>query len=211
MNLLTPIDQIKLHSGSSITIPSMTWQDFENLLEKLGEHRKIRLLYNQNNLKMMSPSPEHERSKILISDIVKILLKKQQKPWEALGSTTFKKKTMQAGVEPDECFYIANYQAVIGKNRIDLDYDPPPDLVIESDITSFTEISAYARLEVPELWIYEKNKITIYVLQGQDYQESEESSIFPEMAVKETIMNVLQQAKIVGSSQALQALETSLR
>jgi Uma2 family endonuclease len=38
--------------------------------------------------------------------------------------------------EPDECFYIQNLSAVKGKKRIDLNQDPPPDLVVEIDITS---------------------------------------------------------------------------
>ncbi|MEA5470944.1 Uma2 family endonuclease, partial [Spirulina sp. 06S082] len=111
MTVLTPIHKIYLHSGSNITIPDLSWQEFEDILEELGEKRNVRLAYSQNCLKIMSPSPEHERAKIVISDLVKIILRVQRRAWEALGSTTFKKKTMQAGIEPDECFYIQNYRA----------------------------------------------------------------------------------------------------
>ncbi|NEP15245.1 MAG: Uma2 family endonuclease [Symploca sp. SIO2C1] len=138
MPVLTPIHKINVHTGSSITIPNLSWQEFEDILEELGEKRHVRVAYSQNCLEIMAPSPEHERAKIVIADIVKIILRVQRRPWEALGSTTFKKRTMQVGVEPDECFYIENYQAVIGKDRLDLDRDPPPNLVIESDVTSLT-------------------------------------------------------------------------
>ncbi|NES20194.1 MAG: Uma2 family endonuclease [Symploca sp. SIO3E6] len=211
MSVLTPIHKIHVHTGSSITIANLSWQEFEDILEELGDKRQVRLAYSQNCLEIMAPSPEHERAKIVIADLVKIILRVQRRPWEALGSTTFKKRTMEAGVEPDECFYIQNYQAVIGKDRIDLDRDPPPDLAIESDVTSLTEISAYQRLGVPELWVYGKNQFKIYVLQGKEYQQSSFSPNFPDLMIIERILQVLQRAKVVGSSIALQEFEDSLR
>jgi len=211
MSVLTPIHKIHVHTGSSITIPNLSWQEFEGILEELGDKRQVRLAYSQNCLEIMAPSPEHERAKIVIADLVKIILRVQRRPWEALGSTTFKKRTMQAGIEPDECFYIENYQAVIGKDRLDLDRDPPPDLAIESDVTSPTEISAYQRLGVPELWVYGKNQFRIYVLQGKEYQQSSFSPNFPDLMIAERIIHVLQRAKVVGSSIALQEFEDSLR
>lgn len=211
MTVLTPIHRIKLQAGSSITIPDMNWQEFEEILEELPQKRNIRLAYSYNSLEIMAPSPEHERVKILVADVVKIMLKFQGKSWEALGSTTFKKKTMQAGIEPDECFYIANYQAVIGKDRIDLDQDPPPDLAIESDVTSLTEIAAYAALGVAELWVYVQGKLKVYLLENGEYQEMSMSLNFPEIRVSEVIPHVLQRAKIVGSTQALQEFEDSLQ
>ncbi len=210
MTVLTPIHKIRLKSGSSITIPNLSWLEFENILEELGQKRNLRLAYSQKCLEIMSPSPEHERAKILISDLVKIILRVKGKSWEALGSTTFKNKIMEAGIEPDECFYLENYQAVIGKDRLDLEIDPPPDLAIESDITSLTEISAYQGLGVPELWIYGKGKLTIYVLQEKEYQQSSFSPNFPDLTIRETIPKVLQRAKVVGSSQALREFEDNL-
>ncbi|MDB9314766.1 Uma2 family endonuclease [Spirulina sp. CS-785/01] len=211
MSVLTPIQQINLRPGSRITIPHLSWPDFEAILEELGEKRTLRLAYCENNLELMTPSPEHERAKIVIADLVKVVLRVQGRAWEALGSTTFKRQTMQAGIEPDECFYIANYQAVIGKDRLDLDIDPPPDLAIESDVTSLTAITAYQRLGVPELWVYSNPQLTIYVLQGEEYQETAFSPNFPDVNIQEAVLEVLQRAREIGSSLALQEFEESLR
>lgn len=211
MTVLTPINKIRLKIGSSITIPNLNWLEFENILEELGQKRNLRLAYSDNCLEIMSPSPEHERVKILISDLVKIILRVQEKSWEALGSTTLKNKMMKAGIEPDECFYIENYQAVIGKDRLDLEQDLPPDLAIESDVTSFTETTAYKALGVPELWIYSKGKLVIYVLQDKEYQESSFSPNFPNLMIVKAIPQVIERAKIVGSSQALGEFEKNLR
>jgi len=155
----------------------------------------------------MAPLPEHERSKILLADLVKALLKAQKRRWEPLGSTTFKREAMAVVIEPDECFYIQNYQAVIGKERLDLNVDPPPDLAIETDVTSKTSVNAYVALGVPELWIYEGGKLKINVLRASEYVMSENSTIFPDFAVAEIIPRFMRRAREVGVSQALSEFE----
>ena len=59
-----------------------------------------------------------------------------------------------------------------GKRRVDLNFDPQPDLAIEVDVTSKTQLDVYAKLGVPELWRYEKNKLRIDILQAGSYQQS---------------------------------------
>jgi Uma2 family endonuclease len=118
---------------------------------------------------------------------------------------------MLAGIEPDDCFYIQNYQAVIGKERLDLSIDPPPDLAIETDVTSKTEIDAYKGLGVPELWIYSKGKLKINLLVNGEYVESQNSLAFPNIRVTELIPQYLQRAKQVGVSQALEEFEAQLK
>ncbi|MDJ0600083.1 MAG: Uma2 family endonuclease [Crocosphaera sp.] len=211
MTVLTPIHKIHLNLGSKITISNLSWLEFEQVLEELGQKRNVRLAYSQQCLEIMSPLPEHERVKILIADLVKIILKIQKKSWEALGSTTFKNQIMEAGIEPDECFYIKNYQAVIGKNRLDLTQDPPPDLAIESHLTSLTEIAAYQALKVPELWVYHQGKLTIYLLQEKEYQKSSFSLNFPNIRITEVVPKLIERANIVGSSQALWEFEENLK
>ncbi|MEO0349736.1 MAG: Uma2 family endonuclease [Cyanobacteria bacterium P01_A01_bin.15] len=142
-------------------------------MRALGEARTSRIAYSRNILELMVPLLDHKRSKVLISDIIKILLR-QERDWESLGSTTFRGQMETAGVEPDDCFFIENYQTVIGKNRLDLTIDLPPDLAIESDYTSKTKLEAYIALKVPELWIYDRGlKISAQSLSKEDdYTES---------------------------------------
>lgn len=146
----------------------------------------------------------------MIADLVKIILKAQGRAWEPLGSTTFKRKSMAAGLEPDECFYIQNYQAVIGKDRIDLEVDPPPDLAIEADLTSPIQRDAYEALGVPELWIYGLDKRKIYVLRNGKYEESAVSPTFPDLPMPEIVSRVIEQAQAIGYSQALLEFEAWL-
>lgn len=101
----------------------------------------------------MSPLAIHERPHRIIAYIVTAILEAQGRDWNDFGSTTFKRPEI-AGVEPNPCFYIQNAGRVQGCTNMDLAVYPPPDLAIESDVTSKTTLNAYTALRVPEVWIY---------------------------------------------------------
>ena len=157
------------------------------------------------------PSPEHEVDKELIGDIVKILLDELEIDCECFGSTTFKQEAMASGIEPDQCFYIQNQAQMRGKRRVNLAADPPPDLAIEVDVTSRTQLAAYAALGVPELWRYEKNQLSIYTLQAGQYQSSVSSPTFPSLPTLDWVTEVLAQSIEMGRSPALRTLRTKIR
>ncbi len=206
--IFKPVSQMQLAPGSVATIPNVSWQEFESILEELGEKRSSRIAYSKGTLEIMVPLPEHEKPKDIISDIVKILLKKIGKRYEPFGSTTFKKKGT-AGIEPDACFYILNYQCMIGRRRLEPN-DPPPDLAIETDVTSKTTIAAYEAISVPEVWIYDYGKMTIYLLRDGKYVESEFSSNFPDIPITQLILTTVERSWQVGSLQALEEFEVAI-
>jgi Uma2 family endonuclease len=72
--------------------------------------------------------------------LVEILLEELGIEFRALGSTTFKHRQSDKAVEPDDCFYIAHEAEIRGKPRIDLETDPPPDLVLEVDLSPHTHL-----------------------------------------------------------------------
>jgi Uma2 family endonuclease len=203
--------QIQVPPGQRIILEDVSWEVFEAILNELGEHRGSRVAYSQGTLEIMAPLPEHERSKVIIGDLVKALLDELALNWESLGSTTFKRKDRNVGIEPDDCFYIQNYQLMIGKDRIDLTVDPPPDLAIEIDVTSKTQINAYEALNVPEIWRYENGKLEINLLQGEQYIKSQTSSIFPNFPVTEIIPQFVQMARTIGTSSALREFRKLIR
>jgi len=179
------IAQIQFQEGQKIIFDDISWEEFESILEDLGEHRHSRIAYYKGVLEIQMPLPEHERYKVIIGDLVKILLDELGLEWESLGSTTFKHQRMKAGIEPDDCFYIQNYRAMIGKKRLDLEVDPVPDLAIEIDVTSQTKVSAYEALGVGEIWRLKNNNLEINLLQKGKYTSSATSQIFPSVPVIE--------------------------
>jgi Uma2 family endonuclease len=87
--------------------------------------------------------PKHGRETNILADVVKVLLDSENRYYEAFTPITMKLPE-RAGIEPDYCFYIDNWQAVVGRDRLDLEVDPAPDLVIEIDVTSYTDVTDYA-------------------------------------------------------------------
>ncbi|MEP6489768.1 Uma2 family endonuclease [Microcoleus vaginatus GB2-A3] len=203
-----PVSQIELTPGSVVTIPNITWLEFESILQELGEKRRSRIAYNNSTLEIRVPLLDREIPKDLISDIVKILLKSAGRRYEPFGSTTFQLECA-AGVEPDACFYILNYQRMIGRRRL-LPDDPPPDLAIETDVTSKTTIDAYKIIGVPEVWVYDSGRLRIYLLQDGEYVESDMSPNFPEIAIAQLIPTTVERAWQVGSCQALEEFESAI-
>jgi Uma2 family endonuclease len=206
--MLLELEQIIVQPGQQMLIKDISWQQLENILEEMGERRAARISYSDGWLEIMVPLPEHEKDKELIGDLVKILLDKLEIDFEPFGSTTLKNERMRQAVEPDTSFYIQNQAAVIGKNRIDLNIDPPPDLAIEIDITSRTKFNNYEILGVLELWRYKQQGLEIFLLQEGKYIKSQSSPNFPNIPIIELVNEYVQQCLTIGRSQAMRNFRT---
>ncbi|BAZ50173.1 hypothetical protein NIES4103_27870 [Nostoc sp. NIES-4103] len=204
--MLVNLQQIIVKPGQQMLLKDISWQQLENILAELEGRSAIRISYSNGWLEIMVPLPEHEKDKELIGDLVKILLDQLQIDFEPFGSTTLKNEQMQQAVEPDTSFYIQNQAVVIGKNRLDLTVDPPPDLAIEIDITSRTRFENYEILGVPELWRYTQQGLEIYLLQDGKYIKSQSSPNFPNIPIVELVNEYVQQCLTIGRSQAIRNL-----
>ncbi|HEY9705975.1 MAG TPA: Uma2 family endonuclease [Allocoleopsis sp.] len=209
MSVTIPIQTIKLTPGSHITISDLSWQDFERILADLGEKRNTRLNYYQGTLEIMSPLALHERTHRIIAYIIKTILEIQGRNWEDFGSTTLKHPEI-AGIEPHTCFYIQNAELVQGCTNLNLAKYPPPDLAIESDVTSKTTLNAYETLRVPEVWIYRNHQLKIYLLSDQGYTETAISPTFPTIPLMILIPQLVQKAINQGTSKMLRDLRSEL-
>ncbi len=185
------INHLDIQAGQRIYLRDVNWQEFEQILSELGEKRATRIAYYDGALEIRMPLPEHELTKVLISHLLVILLEELDLGWMSLGSSTFKKQSMKAGIEPDDCFYIKNCRAMIGIKRLDMTVDPPPDLAIEVDLTSNTQVSAYAALGVAEVWRHQKDKLEIFILTNGEYVKSTTSLAFPNIPIIEGISTIL--------------------
>ena len=201
------LDKIVVKPGQQLLLQDLSWSDLEAILEDLGETRGSRISYSDGALEIMVPLLEHEKHKEIIGDIVKILLEQLKIDFESLASTTFKNRQMNQAVEADACFYIENYRAVIGKDRLDLTIDPPPDLAIEIDITNRTYFNNYLSLQVGELWRYTRKGLQIYLLQNGQYLESTTSPNFPNIPIVDLVERYTKQAQAEGRSKAIRSLK----
>ncbi|ELS00682.1 hypothetical protein Xen7305DRAFT_00003830 [Xenococcus sp. PCC 7305] len=195
-----------------VILQNINWQQFEDLLLDLGSRSGTRLAYDQGTLEIMNPLPEHEYYKEVIGDVVKDLAEELELDYESLGSTTWKLKTQLAGVEPDNCFYFQNETLVRGQLNFDLDRDPPPDLVLEIDLTSksLPRFPIYARLKVMEIWCYESGTLTIYLLKNGEYLKAKKSLIFPHLPIQQ-IPNLIEKSRTSGRRAIRQAVRHWVR
>ncbi|BAZ10956.1 hypothetical protein NIES4071_27800 [Calothrix sp. NIES-4071] len=203
--MLLNIKRINVPPGQRVLLRDVTWEEFETILDELGEHRAARIAYDRGVLEIMPPLPEHEFSKEIISDLIKALLEELDIEFISLGSTTFKNQAMDQGIEPGQCFYIQNEIKIRGKARLDLQKDPPPDLALEIDVTSRTHPNIYEALKVPELWRFDKGILQINLLQAGSYVESQQSLNFPSLPLIEIIPQYLEQSKTAGRNATLKA------
>jgi tetratricopeptide (TPR) repeat protein len=166
--------------GESKLLHNVSWEEFENILAAMSDNRSSRVAYDRGTLEIIMPTQTHEYYKEIISFLVQELADEMGKDCEPYGSTTWRRKAKEAGAEPDNSFYIQNESLVRGRVDIDLDQDPPPDLVLEIDYTSksLDRMPIYARLGVPELWRYDNNTLSIYQLQAGKYNEADTSPTF---------------------------------
>jgi Uma2 family endonuclease len=128
----------------------------------------------------MVPLEEHENPSDLIGVFIRTLVEQSNWNIKSLASTTLKRSDLKKDAEPDRCYYIQNESLVRGR-IVNLNQDPPPDLVVEVDIT-YTDIdknTLYARLRIPEFWRYDGKVLRIYQLQSGEYQEVATSPTFP--------------------------------
>ena len=163
-----------------VIIEDVSWQTYEQLLADLADRSAPRLTYDCGTLEIMSPTPRHEELNRNLALIVTILAAALGLDVRNLGSATFRREDLGRGFEPDSCFYVEHEASVRGKARIDLSQDPPPDLVIEVDITSgsLDKFPIYRQIGVPEIWRYDGRRLTIHHRTDDEYQEGETSRAF---------------------------------
>jgi Uma2 family endonuclease len=164
-----------------VLLTGIRWPTYAALLEDLGD-RPIRLTYDRGSLEIMAPSFRPEGTAKWIGQLVEALAEELNVPYLSAGSTTFRREDLDRGLEPDECFYIANVDRVRGREDLDLTTDPPPDLVVEVDVTSSSidRLGIYAAMEVPEVWRWRGAALVAYRLRPERTYESAAASLaFP--------------------------------
>jgi Uma2 family endonuclease len=194
--MVSTLNPPKLRSGENrVTLHNLTWQQYQQVLTALPQTRAAKLAYSLGTLEISMPLEDHEQASELIGLFIRILVFELGLKMKSMRSTTLTREDLNRGAEPDNAYYIQNQAKVAGRN-VDLKTDPPPDLVVEVDIThsDIDKNQLYASMGVPEFWRFNGRIWQIYQLQGDSYAELEKSPTFP--IVKKTDLHLfLEQAK----------------
>ncbi|MFN3927354.1 MAG: Uma2 family endonuclease [Pseudanabaenaceae cyanobacterium] len=164
-----------------ITLSCDSWDKYQQIIAALSD-RPVRISFDGSRLEIVMPLELHEFTRAMFEQFVHILAMELGLNIKTMGSTTLSRPDLQRGAEPDNAYYIQNQPLVKGRD-VDLSKDPPPDLVVEIDIThtDIQKLELYAALGVPEFWRYDGQVWRIYALEKGTYRELENSPTFPKV------------------------------
>jgi Uma2 family endonuclease len=188
MSTVAPFNAANL-GHEHVYLPGISYATYAALVNEVGDQRNLRFTYNHGELEIMSPSQDHERAKKLFGRMIEALTEELSIPLMSCGSTTFRDELKECGLEPDECYYIQHEAKVRGK-QITLGEDPPPDLVVEVDVTTsvIERFSIHALLGFPEVWQYVDGDLVVHMLQSQgQYDVVERSAALPMVPVRRLV------------------------
>ncbi len=160
---------------------------YRKLIEAIPESY-LRHTYDGWTLEMMTPSQDHEWVTGLLRRMVETMAFTLEIPIKSTGSTTLTTASHERGLQPDGSYYIQHESEVRSRDDYRPGIDPPPDLVIEVDVTSsiVPRLPVFVQVGIPEIWRYEKGKIQILCLsQDDDYEVVDRSAAFPFVTVRD--------------------------
>ncbi len=165
-----------------VILHGVSWETYECLLADHQDVCGTRFTYDEGNLEIMVTSAQHEQPKRTLEVLIDVLAEEFDLDLHPVGSMTFKRKRLRKGFEPDSAFYIARAFEVEGR-EVDPAVDPPPDLIIEVDVSSpsLPRFPIFAAFGVPEIWRYDGSRVAIYHLQSGQYVEAASSLGFPRL------------------------------
>ncbi|HKV38012.1 MAG TPA: Uma2 family endonuclease [Blastocatellia bacterium] len=203
---------LQLPPGGRLTLRDVAWSQYERLLEQLGDESHRRISYSDGRLEITSPSNKHEKLKNLINSLVDTTCYELGVDWLSLGSATLKKQPSGRGVEADDCFYFAKAASMIRQDTLDLASDPPPDIVVEIDLTSEStwKLEIYASFGVPEVWHYLEDHLEILELAGHQYKLAAASRFLPVLTA-ERIIQFVAECESAGHLQSQRKLHAWLK
>jgi Uma2 family endonuclease len=168
-------------------LSNIDWDTYLTYSDSLLD-RPIRFTYDGTNLELRTLSFQHLRAKKILAYLLATLTEEMDIAIAGFGSMTWRREDRQCGFEPDECYWIEHEPEVRGRNHIDPDNDPPPDLVMEVEISrSFLDrLAICARLNVPEVWRWDGQTLRVMLLETKGrYSETECSRALPFLPIVE--------------------------
>ena len=160
-----------------IRVSGVTWEQYETLRSAFDEFPAVRLTYREGELDILVTSPKHELLKKTLARLLETYAVDCGVDLTGYGSTTFRKRARERGLEPDECY-------VLGRMLPDVSsFGEVPDLAIEVALTSggIDKLDVYAGLAIPEVWIWRDDALEVWCLSasGTAYDRCARSVLLP--------------------------------
>jgi Uma2 family endonuclease len=168
--------------GHRVLLHNVSWASYVAIGNALPDHPGLRMTFDRGNLEIMTTSPLHEIYKKRLGRLVETLAEEFGHAIATAGNMTFQREDLDRGLEGDDCFWIAHEREMRGKKTWEPDEDPPPDLILEIEISrsALNRMAMYAALKVPEVWCFDGTSLRVYLLQADHtYRRADRSPTFP--------------------------------
>jgi Uma2 family endonuclease len=179
----------RVRKEGNIVLADVSWEAYKGLLDSVGE-AAFPHAYLRRRLELMGKSRPHELFKWLLGRFVEVWVDEKGLPLEVGGEMTLQREDAECRVEGDECYWIQNAARIRGRMNPDFTEDPPPDLVLEWEVstTAVDKLGIYAALKVPEIWRISLSGVLVGRLQpdGQ-YEWGTASGVLPGFPFAEAI------------------------
>ena len=198
--------------GSVLVVNDFSWDEYELLLQDLDGRRNPRLSYDCGRLEVVMTSSRHDKYSWFVDKLICAFCEARGLTLGGYGHATWKSKRAARGAEADNSYYIANEPKVMRKENIRLEVDPPPDIVVEVDLTtdSLRKLPIYAGLGVPEVWRYDGKLFHFHGLSGAAYTEITESRCLPGFTLS-MLTDALQGFPEIDSMEATKAFRRRIK
>ena len=153
------------HSEDRNVLREITWDVYVQLCDQ-NQSKSTRMAYFEGDLEIMTVGWPHESAKESIGCLFAVIAESLGVDFKGSGEHTFRHNEKRIGFEADLSFYVTNLELIRSRTKVNLDKDPPPDLVVEVDISRNSErkLLMYAALGIREVWRWEGATLRIYRL-----------------------------------------------
>jgi Uma2 family endonuclease len=178
------------------TLPGhYSWEQFQALDQLLNANQRgVRIFYLDGVIELMSISAQHELIKSILDALLVLFFCHHQLDAVPMGSATLQSADQSMSAEPDLSY---RFDGVIGL----------PELAIEVALSSggIEKLARYQRLQIPEVWFWQDERLWLYGWQGEDYEALDESRILKGIdidAIETGVRtgNLLQATRLFSSS-----------
>ena len=155
-----------------LTLYGVSWQQYEILRDTLDDFAGLKMTYLEGTLELFMPGSKHEKNKKTIARLVEMYAIETNTRLYGCGSTTYRKKAKERGLEPDESYCLGEEKEF-------------PDLAIEVIVTSgsIDLLEVYRGLGVSEVWFWKNGQLSLYGLKAGQYEQIERSILLPNLDI----------------------------
>ena len=202
----------RIVADDCVILLHVKWDTYERLLGDDEERRIPRMTYDHGVLELVTPSKPHEVDAATITRFVDIVAAVLGIPIQSTASTTFRRQDLERGFEPDASFYIQNEPRVRNRREVDLTVDPPPDVVLEMEMSrsALDKLPLFASMGIPEVWRCDGQRVTILLLEQDGYRKSSSSQSLP-VLTSEDLTRFLAESRTMLSPDWFQAVSNWAR